>query len=59
MRDGFACHLANFKNLATAGTEKGTRGDQSQALRGQELRLIRFVVAWVWRLSTCLEPRVD
>jgi hypothetical protein len=30
MRDGFACHLANFKNLATAGTKKGTRGDQAK-----------------------------
>jgi hypothetical protein len=27
---GFLCHLANFKNLAAAGTKKGTRGDQAK-----------------------------
>jgi hypothetical protein len=30
MCDGFACYLANFKNLAAAGIRKGTRGDQAK-----------------------------
>src|SRR5262245_53702097 len=30
MCDWFACHLANFKSLAAAGTRKGTRHDQAK-----------------------------